>query len=305
MTRDDQEIRTAPYGSALYEGLRELWCEVFGDGPEFVDMLYGCFGDDIIGRVITDDAGRVCSALTCYLCGSFDGRPVYVSYAVCTREDKRGLGLSKLLNEHTRDAVTGSGGISIVSPANEGLEAFYERFGYEPLFFANEREARADGCGYKASDFDIELGDEKLSAGSFEPLTPELSLRRISGEAYNEYREEFLADRPHIALSGRMLRLIEADASEQSGLFEINRGDAVCAVSETDPENAYIAELLLDPRLAEISPETEEVLAGMIAARFGSKKAVFRTPGGGYCQSMAAGIRDTGGSEAYFGFPVE
>ena len=33
-----------------YEGLRDLWCLVFGDEPDFVDLLYrsfGCTQDDL------------------------------------------------------------------------------------------------------------------------------------------------------------------------------------------------------------------------------------------------------------------
>ena len=162
----------------LYEGLRDLWCRVFGDEAEFVDAMYGAFSADIAGYVVTDPAGKVVSALTCYRCGTYraedfgydrtaadasaehpkcaedvrnadspyemfaslDGMPVYVSYAVCTDPDYRGLGLAGKLTEYVRDLVTAMspGGISLVSPAEPSLIRFYQSLGYEPHFYADE-----------------------------------------------------------------------------------------------------------------------------------------------------------------------
>ena len=87
-------IRSAEYGSAEYEGLQSLWCEVFGDPPDFVDAFYENFSGDITGYVMISEEGEVCSALTCHRCGAYCEKPVYVSYAVCTRSDMRGLGLA-------------------------------------------------------------------------------------------------------------------------------------------------------------------------------------------------------------------
>ena len=42
------EIRKAEYGSEEYEGLRALWCGVFGDGPDYVDAFYENFGERFI-----------------------------------------------------------------------------------------------------------------------------------------------------------------------------------------------------------------------------------------------------------------
>ena len=106
MDKKGIEIKTAEYGSEEYKGLRALWCEVFGDEPDYVDAFYENFGDDITGYVAADETGRVCSALTCHLCGTYGDRPVYVSYAVCTRDDMRGQGLAAELITFVRDRVT-------------------------------------------------------------------------------------------------------------------------------------------------------------------------------------------------------
>ena len=126
---------------ALYGELRALWCSVFGDGPSYVDGFYEAFGSEIKGYVVLDHDGSAAAALTLYPCGTFDGRPVYVSYAICTREDLRGRGIGAMLTAYVRDLVTSSGAVSIVSPADPGLEAFYAPLGYEPFFMASEQAA--------------------------------------------------------------------------------------------------------------------------------------------------------------------
>ena len=44
-------IKKAEYGSAEYEGLRDLWCEVFDDTAAYVDAFYDNFSDVISGYV--------------------------------------------------------------------------------------------------------------------------------------------------------------------------------------------------------------------------------------------------------------
>ena len=169
---NNYRIEKADTGSK-YEGLRRLWCRVFGDGPEFVDALYEAFGDGITGYVVLSDEGRVVSALTCFPAGimhvpagstadyhddlqDLDGMPVYVSYAICTDPEYRGQGLAARLTDHVRRVVTtargktagledgapaetGLGGISLVSPAEESLISFYAALGYSEGFFVEER----------------------------------------------------------------------------------------------------------------------------------------------------------------------
>lgn len=132
-----------------YEGLRDLWCRVFGDEPGFVDFFYESFGGDIRGYVIRNDAGKTISALTCFRCGVFrdasgdaegrqahdapdgpgggaDSLPVYVSYAICTDPEYRGQGHAAALTEYVRSIVTAPRGTAIHGeddglPAAEGL----------------------------------------------------------------------------------------------------------------------------------------------------------------------------------------
>lgn len=293
---------------SVYEGLRDLWCEVFGDEPSFVDALYSNFGSDVIGYAVTDPDGAVCSALTCFKCGTFNGRPVYVSYAVCTREDMRGQGLASVLTRHVMDEVVNSGGISIVSPAESSLEDFYASLGYEPFFFAIERavmSAQFDDEEYmEFNDYDLDFGDEDNG----EAFKPVIDMQSISAEKYNRFREAFLSGRPHIELSEEMLRLIEAETADGCSLYSINRGDAICALSEAGNGRTVMAEFILNPVLEELSLDIDNEITTMIVDHFGDVEAVYRSPGGGRCQSMAYGhvkVNDDEYGEPYFGFPVD
>ena len=307
----------------VYEGLRALWSSTFGDPPEYVDAFYDIFGDDIMGYAVVDEDGAVCSALTCHLCGEYDGRPVYVSYAICTREDMRGMGLAAELTSFVRDEVIGAGGISVVSPAEPSLIAYYERLGYEPYFLAMERAVMSPDFDEEEFD-DFDEFDLDIEGADPTPFRAAIDLEPLSRERYNIYREAFLAGRPHVEPSDAMLRLMEAESMDGRGLFSINRGDAICIVSDVDPLRVVLSELILNPVLQELSMDIDAEIAAMTAKRFGAAEAVYITPGAGGCQTMACGLPDNDGSpieeiieevieeafgeefygEPYYGFPM-
>ena len=311
-----------------YEGLRELWHRVFGDDPAFVDYVYELFGDEIEGYVAIGQNGRVASALTCYRCGDLCGRPVYVSYAICTEPEYRGQGLAGNLTAHVRTAVTEAGGISLVSPAEASLEEFYAGLGYSRACMVREHVITEFG--------DLETGAYSESGegylwsnedDDFEPAEISVSLTRADAAEYNRYREEYLADIPHVSMSEKMLELVRTAGIGGSGLYIINGGDAICAVTEGEQEAEHggdsegallISELIVNPALKSLSEEIDEELAESIRESFGRKTAVYRTPaqedagdssgdsglaGSVKCQSMSAGVDR--GTLFYFGFPVE
>lgn len=310
-TIKDHVIKTTD-DPGVYEGLRELWCETFGDVPEYVDFTYDNFGGDIRGYAAVDRDGRVASCLTLYKCGTFEGRPVYVSYSVCTREGSRGLGLAGSLSKAVMEDVIEQGGISIVSPAERSLEGFYAGLGYEPYFFVSERAVMSPD--FDADEFDdFDDYDMDFGGDEFEAVAPRLDLKRIDAGAYGRYREAFLSGRPHVELSPDMLRLAEAESMDGHGLYSINGGDAVCTVEEAGPARVVLTELLVSPVLLEISGDIDSEIASMIAKHFDAAETVYRTPGWGRCQTMAAGLpadkdKEEPGyifEEAYYGFPVE
>jgi GNAT superfamily N-acetyltransferase len=297
-----------------YDGLRSLWCEVFGDSPEYVDAFYDNFGDDITGYVVLDDKGEVCSALTCHLCGEYKGRPVYASYAICTREDMRGQGIASELTSFVRDEVTAAGGISVLSPAEPSLISFYSALGYEPHFFVDERAVMSPEFDFEEYD-DFDEFDLDIEGADPTPFRAEIDLQQLTAEKYNKYREAFLSGQAHIEPSCAMLRLIEAESMNGCGLYSINRGDAICAVSHVDPAKVVAAELVLNPILKELSMDIDTEIASMIAKHFGAVETEFITPGQGGCQGMIYGLPPQDEMQAeeeyevsydkpYYGFPI-
>ncbi|MBQ6150983.1 MAG: GNAT family N-acetyltransferase [Mogibacterium sp.] len=314
MDKNGFEIKSAEYLSQEYEGLRALWCEVFGDTAAYVDAFYENFDNDIMGYVVTDEKGTVCSALTCHLCGTYGERPVYVSYAVCTREEMRGHGLAAKLISFVRDRVTAAGGISIVSPAEPSLVSYYEGLGYEPHFFVTERAAMSPELDFEEYD-DFDEFDLDIEGADPTPFRAQIDLQSIPAEKYNRYREAFLAGQPHIEPSTEMLRLIESESMSGNGLYSVNRGDAICSVSYTDPVKVVLTELILNPVLKELSFDIDSEIASMIARYFGAAETLFITPGQGRCQGLTCGLPQESEEQTdeyeyyyekpYYGFPIE
>ena len=295
-----------------YEGLRTLWCEVFNDETSFIDGMYGFFGanpnagiytsEEIKGYVCLDNEHRVASALTCFRSGDFEGLPAYTSYAICTDPGRRSLGLAGSLVEHVRDIVLESGGVSIISPAEPSLENFYGAHGYE-VFFS------ADVCGLSSDEDEEFIFSEEDS--EYKKYDPGLSMKELSSSEYNERREDFLENRPHVIISESMMKLIHDESRREDGrggLVLINKGDAICVLGEEGEGELEITELLINPKLAELSPEIAPEIAVNLAEHFGKKKVKYTAPGSGKCQSMIAArdaIKIDSFSEAYYGFPID
>ena len=308
-------IREAEYGSAEYEGLRSLWCEVFGDPPEFVDAFYENFSGDITGYVMVAEDGEVHSALTCHRCGTYAEKPVYVSYAVCTRSDMRGLGLASELVRFVRDRVTEAGGLSLVSPAEASLVSYYEGLGYEPYFSAVVRAVMSPEFDMEEYD-DFDEYDLDIGTADPTPFRAQIDLQEIPAEKYGRFREAFLSGQPHITPSDEMLSLIEGESMYGHGLYLVNRGDAICAVSHADPVTVKVTELILNPVLKELSLDIDSEIASMIARHFGAAETMYTTPGYGLCQGMIYGLSHGGTEDAeeteedlyygepYYGFPI-
>lgn len=285
-----------------YKRLRALWCEVFGDLEAYVDAFYKNFEGEIEGYVALDESGEVLSALTCYKAGTFEGKDVYVSYAVCTREDSRSKGLAAALCTQVRDKVIAEGGLSIVSPAEASLEEYYDKLGYKPFFYTSEKAALSpdyDSEDYIEEDeYDLDIGDP--GQGSF---APKFEMEQTSSDIYNRYRESFLAETPHISLSDAMLRMVEAESENGEGLYVINRGDAICSLAESGGGRVVLTELIVNPLLREFSYDIDIEIASLIAKHFAAVETLYCTPGMGRCQSMIAGDAEAG--PAYFGFPID
>ena len=112
-----------------------------------------------------------------------------------------------------------------------------------------------------------------------------------------------------------MLSLIEAETANGGGLYSINRGDAICAISYSDPAKVVMTELILNPVLKELSLDIDTEIASMTAKNFGAAETLFTTPGYGRCQGMACGLPKESEEQTeeyeyyyenpYYGFPIE
>lgn len=312
-----------------YEGLRALWCEVFKDEADFIDSMYESFGadlssgkftsDEIAGYVVCDEEGRTLSALTCYNFGKYAGKPVYVSYAICTAEGARSCGYAGALVCYVRDMVVEGGGISLISPAEDSLVNYYARFGYEPYFYAAEKTVCEEDGEYIFDEEDVE----------YEKVNPAAEPAHIGRDEYFGWREKFLEAMPHVLPSANAMKEIDKEATlpdGSSGLLLVGGGDAICNAyfrSEEERKGGgadvlkpaiLLTELIVNPALKELSSEIEDEIALRVAAYFGEREIEYRTPSykkqeDGYCQSMLCGISDAadnnGRQEPFFGFPFE
>ena len=199
-----------------YEGLRDLWCRVFGDEPGFVDFFYESFGGDIRGYVICNDAGKTISALTCFRCGVFrdapgdaegrqahdapdgpgggaGGLPVYVSYAICTDPEYRGQGHAAALTEYVRSIVTAPRG-NVIHGEGDGLPAAEGLGGISLVSPAEESLiGYYDRLGYRETFF---VDEHAVHAGEEElPEEEDWSVGAEAGEqsAYIETSEQSAA----------------------------------------------------------------------------------------------------------------
>lgn len=192
-----------------YPALRELWCQVFGDSPEYVDAFYDNWGDQIWG-VVLKEGRAVVSALTCFALGTLRGHQVAMTYAVCTAPPARGKRYGSLITEYARDLVIHSGAISILSPAEPSLVDFYKPLCYEPNFTS---------CHFDNPDFAaVDLSSSSDSASGFYEIT---------ASQYWQLREKLLSDVPHVIPSARTRTWVERDY----GIF-LARRDADGSISE-------------------------------------------------------------------------
>lgn len=272
-----------------YEEMRSVWCEVFGDEPEFVDKVY----TDLKAKgYVCEHKKKLHSFLTLFDVGEVNGQKVQVSYAICTRPESRGHGYAKELVKYVRDKVTAKGNISLICPAEDRLVLFYGRLDYDPGFYARELTAESNDLNLK--------------------------IQMVGHMKYNKLRNEFLADVPHVQLSNRFAKFIKEDSVNSQGYLLINGGDAICAIDHGTDDEMYLSELLVNPTLSSLSSEIAEQIAGGLAALFEVERVHFRTttriiygdkyPSGSYAQGMIAGYTenlDTASILPYYGFPID
>ena len=296
-----------------YEGLRDLWCRVFGDEPGFVDFFYESFGGDIRGYVICNDAGKTISALTCFRCGVFrdapgdaegrqahdapdgpgggaGGLPVYVSYAICTDPEYRGQGHAAALTEYVRSIVTAPRG-TVIHGEDDGLPAAEGLGGISLVSPAEESLiGYYDRLGYRETflvdEHAVHAGEEEL------PEEEDWSVGAEAGEqsAYIETSEQSAA---------ADTRFWGLDPDGNADFLDDEEGDAF------EPElsvesisgsmyNRYREEFLAGIPHVEMSPEMMEFLR-----TDGDGGLLVINGGDAVCRVAYAGAEDADSSEIH------
>lgn len=134
-------------------GMIALWQEAFGDGQKQVEDFFQSFPNCL--SYVAEEDGRILSmvhALPQILRAEDDLQAAYV-YAVATAKDARGRGLCTGLMSFAEDDLRRSGfACTALTPGEPSLFGFYEKLGYETVFFRS-RTAFGGGREVSAADY--------------------------------------------------------------------------------------------------------------------------------------------------------
>ena len=128
--------------TAEYPTLIGLWQQCFGDTEQEITAFWHAVGDQV--RVFAAwDGGRAVSMLCALSAGLVDEAgdllPAAYLYAVCTAPERRNQGLAARLTAYAEAALWRQGvAVTALVPANAGLFRFYEKLGYETVFYHRE-----------------------------------------------------------------------------------------------------------------------------------------------------------------------
>ncbi len=235
-----------------------IWNACFGDTDEVIEAFFHAFDGSIRAFTLTDNAddhtsdsgahgsGRpsapVCAALTQFRMGTLvlphppqtkstvkekNALPVDISYAIGTDPAHRGHGYGSAITAFAAEQLP-AGILSVLSPADQGLVNFYEPLRYRSYFYKEELTASA--------------ADASQSAASA------LKIKPLTAVEYNTLREEYLKDRPHIALSDQALayEALCAESDNQALCTEVDNqalcteaGDQAAARSRLQPTGFF------------------------------------------------------------------
>ncbi len=163
--------------------LTSLWQEAFGDEKEYIDFVFDQFAG-LDGVWLTEQDGAV-AAYACVIpvtLGSLRG--VYL-YGVNTKKELRGRGIMRgLMEEIHAEAAHAGLDFAVLVPAGQKLFEFYEKLGYQTLFYHRIVEK--------------EIRPNLWAQAEFDTLTaPRLAAAR---EKFRERPYVAFAPRPHAAM---------------------------------------------------------------------------------------------------------
>lgn len=119
--------------------LSNLWARCFGDSVAYVDAFWARFYDEFQVFVNED-----CTAMAVVMPMRWQERSAAYLYAVCTAPEARGRGLCRTLIAEIEAELCRQGiSYALLVPAEPHLFAFYEKMGYETVFFRSSRSGGA------------------------------------------------------------------------------------------------------------------------------------------------------------------
>ena len=228
---------------AEYPALIGLWQQCFGDTEQEITAFWRTVGDQV--RVFAAwDGGRAVSMLCALSAGLVDEAgdllPAAYLYAVCTAPERRNQGLAARLTAYAEAALWRQGvAVTALVPANAGLFRFYEKLGYETVFYHREYTVPA------------KAGPVKLT--------------KVDADGYRSLRE--------MQLYGAFVSYPEALlALEGQRLYRVETADGIyCADVQAEGDTLTVRELLPD------APELAAALAARFGCKKAAVCAVGET----------------------------
>lgn len=123
---------------------RRLWMTCFGDEENYVNRFFSQFQD---GAVLLED-DQLCSMVLClavsYVQPDGNAQKGAYLYAVCTQPPYRGRGYSRAVMSCAEQLLKAEGcDFAFLRPADDGLAAMYQKFGYHMTLTNAETQIKA------------------------------------------------------------------------------------------------------------------------------------------------------------------
>ena len=233
-----------PAAAADAPDIIEIWSHSFGDPPEFVSALLD--EATLLPCALCAEAeGRVKSVMFAFEGLSLGGRSAAYLYALCTAPEARGYGMGRaVISAMAQRCFDRGAEIVVLSPANDGLAAWYERI----------------------------LGTKPMAAyaDTLQPL-------EASGAVCTPLRAaEYLALRQNAAGVTRQL-LCAQDVLHRffgGGFFRVEKDGATALACAEPTENGLLLRELICPEAL------RPAAAAAVAAYFGADRVLLRSVAG-------------------------
>jgi len=139
----------------MQPALKALWHEAFGDEDDYIALFFSKRFKPKNTLVWIDDGrpAAMLHLLPAELRTASGSLPARYVYAVATKGEFRGKGISTALLEHAAELARQSGELLMLVPSSAALYDFYGKRGYQTFFYLNELTldfaGKAEPVGYE------------------------------------------------------------------------------------------------------------------------------------------------------------